>query len=317
MDLYEPICALINDKDLFNNTDFINFFIHNISDVIPYLESENDNLIISVPHPDIKKKLLKFKEIVNKDSVILYKQYLQSLVQKDVQIIIYGDPDYPPQLYSISDPPLLLYRKGTLKWIHNAVAIVGTRAPSEFGLYQAGLIGAHLSGLGYSVVSGLARGIDSAAHRGALSVNGNTIAILPGDIDTIYPPEHVDLAINVSGSGALLSEVSFFTKLHKGRFLLRNRLTSGVSSCVVVIESHGGGGTLQQVKTALKQGKKVFSLVPGEEGAGGKGFEELIRIGATPFSSYLEISEWLQHHPPTHVYPLSHTNKAISLSDFL
>lgn len=112
---------------------------------------------------------------------------------------------------------------------------------------------------GYTIVSGLASGIDTEAHRGALDAGGKTIAILAGHIDDIYPRSNYSLAQEIMQSGAIISEISAFVKTHKGRFISRNRLTSGISQCVIAVESHGGGGTLRQVTTAQSQGKPVFA----------------------------------------------------------
>jgi len=163
---------------------------------------------------------------------------------------------------------------------------------------------------GYKIVSGLARGTDTEAHCGALDVDGKTIAILAGHIDEVYPKENLKLVSDIVKSGAVFSEISTFEKTHKARFIERNRLTSGISECLIVIESNGNGGTLQQINLAVKQGRKVFAMEPLKtDTQATEGFKKFIKLGATPFDSPDVILEFLKNKKPE--------PRHVTLDDFL
>jgi len=173
------------------------------------------------------------------------------------------DPEYPAALRAIADPPQTLYVRGRLVEADRmAVAVVGARRASPYGVAVAEWLGRELARNGVTVVSGLARGIDAAAHRGALQGGGRTIAVLGCGVDIIYPPEHGRLVAQITGAGAVLSEYPPGTPPLKHQFPRRNRLISGLALGVVVVEGREDSGALITADCALDQGREVFA-VPG------------------------------------------------------
>jgi DNA processing protein len=191
-----------------------------------------------------------------------------------------NDPRFPTSLLAISDCPSALWYCGRLDAFDApAVAIVGSRAASAVALEMAARLAADLSRLGVVIVSGLARGVDSAAHRGALA-DGRTIAVLGSACDVIYPAEHAPLADRIAERGLVVSEYSPGTPPHRGQFPMRNRIISGLSRAVVVIEAHEKSGSLITARCALQQGRDVMA-VPGNPLTGrNRGGHALIRDGA-------------------------------------
>jgi DNA processing protein len=190
------------------------------------------------------------------------------------------DSRFPASLLAINDCPSELYYCGSLDAFDApAVAIIGSRAASAVALEMASRLAADLSRLGVVIVSGLARGVDSAAHRGALE-DGRTIAVLGSACDVIYPAEHASLAARIVEGGLLVSEYPPGTPPHRGRFPMRNRIISGLSRAVVVIEAHEKSGSLITARYALQQGREVMA-VPGNPLTGrNRGGHALIRDGA-------------------------------------
>jgi DNA processing protein len=207
--------------------------------------------------------------------------------------LAWNDPRYPTPLLAIPDFPPVLWFRGTLEALTGtAVAVVGSRAASHVGLEVASRIGAGLVGAGVVVVSGLARGVDSAAHRGALTT-GRTIAVLGSGIDRIYPPEHASLAAEISANGLVLSEYPPGTPPLAFHFPQRNRLISGLSRAVVVIEASDRSGSLITAGCALDQGRDVM-VVPGNVLSGrSRGGHALIRDGAKIVESADDIVQEL------------------------
>lgn len=197
-----------------------------------------------------------------------------------VEVIGITDPRYPCNLREIYDPPLVLYVKGELRQEdRNAVAIVGSRRCSSYGREFARRLASSLAEAGITVVSGLARGIDTEAHLGALEA-GRTIAVLGSGIDRIYPPENSNLAQRIASSGAILSEFPFGTPPERWNFPVRNRVISGLSLGVVVVEASAKSGALITARLALEQGRTVFA-VPGIAGSIlSQGTHRLIKEGA-------------------------------------
>ncbi len=199
----------------------------------------------------------------------------------DVGILEEGTPGYPGLLARIDDPPSLLFTRGSLLPCDAlSVAIVGARHATPYGLKVAERLAGGLARAGYTVVSGLARGIDAAAHRGALAAGGRTIAVLGSGVLNIYPPEHADLARDVIASGAVVSELPPLTEPTTGTFPQRNRIVSGLSLGVVVVQAAERSGALITARLAGEQGREVFA-VPGEiDCRMSRGSHRLIRDGA-------------------------------------
>ncbi len=192
-----------------------------------------------------------------------------------------GDAAYPPPLLPLSTAPPLLYFRGA--WIDadaNAVGIVGSRACTGYGKRVAAEIARGLARAGVTVVSGLARGIDGAAHRGALEAGGRTIAVLAGGLSSIYPPEHTELADEVASAGAVVTETPMTVAPQPGMFPARNRIISGLSRGIVVVEANIKSGALITVGHALEQGKEVFAVPGPTDSPASAGCLELIRKGA-------------------------------------
>ena len=197
-----------------------------------------------------------------------------------VLFLPWHDPAFPACLLAISDcPPGLWYRSDPSGLAGPAVAIVGSRAGSPVALETASALGERLAALGVVVVSGLARGVDSAAHEGALR-QGRTVAVLGSGVDWIYPPEHAGLATRIAASGAVVSEYPPGTPPLPFHFPMRNRIISGLSRAVVVIEASERSGSLITASCALEQGRDVMA-VPGNVLSGrNRGGHALIRDGA-------------------------------------
>jgi DNA processing protein len=197
-----------------------------------------------------------------------------------VEIVTCQDPSYPRPLMDLYDRPPLLYVKGSLQPGEVCVAVVGSRLASVYGKYTTEKLSRELALKGITVVSGLARGIDSAAHRGALAGRGRTIAVLGCGLDICYPPENEALADQIAASGALVTEFPFATPPNPPNFPARNRIISGLSYGVLVVEAGEKSGSLITAGIAAEQGRSVFA-VPGEIGAAGsRGTHRLIRQGA-------------------------------------
>lgn len=191
-------------------------------------------------------------------------KYLESIEKSGIKFLTVFDENYPKLLKQIYDPPTVIYYKGEiLPKDGRAVAVVGTRTPTGYGKLVAGRFASDLAVLGVTVVSGLARGADSEAHKAVISANGRTFAVLGGGLQNIYPPENTDLAGKISeGFGAVISETPFDQPYSKGLFPSRNRIISGLSLGVLVTEAAVGSGSLITARIALEQGRDVFA-VPG------------------------------------------------------
>lgn len=213
---------------------------------------------------------------------------------------------YPPLLKEIHDPPIGLYHKGTYAPDRPCVAIVGSRRTTLYGQTVAAKLGADLAGAGFCVVSGLARGIDTAAHEGALSAGGKTVAVLGHGIDSVYPPENLPLFRRIAQDGALLTEFPFARRADRQTFAMRNRIVSGMSVALIVVESDIDGGSMITAKFAGDQGRLVFA-VPGRiDQASSAGCHQLIRDGAallTSVDDLLSELSYLDGLRPTAIMP--------------
>lgn len=217
------------------------------------------------------------------------------LEQKHVRALFRGDENYPELLDAIDDPPYLLYYVGGLQSLRRPmVAIVGTRNPSRYGREMASLLAQGLAEVGVGVISGLARGIDSCAHEGALKAQGVTVAVLGSGLNVCYPPEKAPLlrAI-VAGGGLALSEYPLDAEPAVYHFPHRNRVISGLSHGLVFVEGKVPSGGMITVDLALRQGREVFA-VPGQVGtAGAQGPHAILREGAKLATCAQDILEEL------------------------
>jgi DNA processing protein len=219
----------------------------------------------------------------------------ERLAQAGAVFITTRDEGYPKMLKEIHDPPIGLYRKGGYLFEQPCIAIVGSRRTTLYGQSVAKKLGTELARLGFCVVSGLARGIDTAAHEGALAVGGRTAAVLGTGIDIIYPSENLALYRRIAETGAILSEFPFGRKADKQSFAMRNRIVSGICEGVVVVESDVQGGAMITARFAGEHGRLIFA-VPGRiDQATSRGCHQLIRDGATLLAGVDDILSELNY----------------------
>lgn len=232
--------------------------------------------------------------IIDCDRQKVLERELKLIEEHDVKILSYFDKDYPANLKEIYDPPVILYVKGGLvPEDRYSIAVVGSRRASRYGLETAQRIGFELSARGLTVVSGLARGIDAAGHKGALKAKGRTIAVLGSGLANTYPPEHQGLADEITENGAVVSEFPMACEPYKDNFPRRNRIISGLSLGVIVVEAAKNSGALITTDFALEQGRELFA-VPGQARAvTSSGTNALIRQGAKLVESADDVIEEL------------------------
>ena len=198
-----------------------------------------------------------------------------------IAILTLDDQDYPERLRLIPDPPRVLYCLGaTLPQDEAGIAVVGARAATAYGRTVAERLGRELAAAGVTVISGLARGIDGCAHRGAIAGGGRTLAVLGSGLDRIYPPEHARLASGIAAQGALLSEYPLGSEPEPWHFPLRNRVISGLARGVVVVEAAVRSGALGTADMALEQSREVFAVPGPITSPTSAGTNRLIRQGA-------------------------------------
>jgi DNA processing protein len=225
-----------------------------------------------------EKTILAIKEFPAEKMAV---EELKKATDLGVDIVTVRDPEYPKNLLQIYDPPPILYVRGERGGRDPLmIAIVGSRSGSSYGRAVTRRISKELASAGVTVVSGMARGIDTYAHLGALEVGGSTIAVFGCGIDVIYPPENKKLFTDIINHGAVISEFSLSTPPEGKHFPRRNRIISGVSLGVVIVEATADSGSLITASHALEQGREVFA-VPGNVGmATSKGTNRLIKQGA-------------------------------------
>jgi len=197
------------------------------------------------------------------------------------RLLCHGEADYPQMLLDLPDAPPILWALGDVSLLNRpSVAMVGARNASSLGVRMARRLGQGLSGAGFCVVSGLARGIDAAAHAAALEGDGRTVAVMAGGVDVIYPPENAALAADIAAKGCLISEHPPGLEPQARHFPLRNRIVAGMARAVVVVEAAAKSGSLITARAALDYGREVLS-VPGHPfDARASGCNMLIRDGA-------------------------------------
>ena len=219
---------------------------------------------------------------------------MEKLLKAGVQALTWNDASYPPRLKEIHDPPPVLYVRGEiLPEDERSVAVVGTRKATAYGREAAGTLARDLAGSGVTIVSGLARGIDSIAHRAALEGEGRTIAVFGCGLDVIYPPEHRRLASDILERGVLVSEWPLGTRPKSTHFPLRNRIISGMTLGTLVVEAPMGSGALWTVRHALEQNREVFCVPGSIFSPVSKGTNALIQDGAKLVMSHTDILEEL------------------------
>ncbi len=217
------------------------------------------------------------------------------LEQHGVQVFVQGHDGYPPRLTTLDNAPHLLYCKGNLLPIdEKSIGIVGSRSCTSYGKRMTQLLAEGLARMGWTVISGLARGIDGVAHQAALDAGGRTIAVLANGLSTVYPPEHKDLAQAVASHGAVITETPMTVAPQAGMFPARNRIISGLSRAVVVVEANARSGALITATHAAEQGREVFAFPGNADSPASAGCLELIRKGVRLIRNLDDLLEDLQ-----------------------
>ena len=244
------------------------------------------------------EELIQVPQIGEKTAHKIYQQFseidpeaeIRRAAALKIKVITQADEQYPTSLRSLYNAPLALYVRGELREEDaQAVAVVGSRAASSYGLNTADRLAYQMAQRGITVVSGLARGIDCAAHEGALKGGGRTLAVLGGAIDEIYPPEHAELADRIVRHGALISEYPMGRSADRTTFPYRNRIISGLSLGTLVVESEEKGGSLHTAEAAMEQGRSVMAVPGRVDLPSSKGAHGLIKNGARLVESVEDI----------------------------
>lgn len=251
------ILTLLNTPNIGRKTVLYTFnydlLIKNTVDLIDLLiEVKKDHPRVVIPTED---QLLKAEAVAN--------EIIEKSDQQDIKIIPITHKTYPERYKSLEDAPILIYAKGNIKALNSSrsVAIVGTREPTEYGIRAGEILATNFASNKFVVVSGLALGCDTVAHKGCLKVHGTTVAVLAGGLDKIYPKENRDLASEIlEKNGCLISEYPVGTSPRGNFFVERDRLQSGLSQAVIVIETDVKGGTMHTVGFALKQKRYLACL---------------------------------------------------------
>ncbi len=219
---------------------------------------------------------------------------LDNLNKTGVKLVKFGDKDYPELLKQIHDAPVILYIKGNIEEEDKySLAIVGSRLSTTYGRCIADKLSGELSSIGFTIISGMARGIDSVAHKSAIKRGGRTIAVLGSGIDVIYPPENAGLGEKIIEHGSVISEFPPKTKPNRENFPVRNRLISGLSLGVLVIEASIKSGSLITANYALEQGREVFAIPGNIMSNNTLGTHKLIQKGAKLVHNVDDIIEEL------------------------
>ena len=228
------------------------------------------------------------------------KPTLDWLKKDNAHIVTLADSEYPQKLLEISNPPAVLYAIGNLPWLnHPSLAIVGSRSATPQGEKNAEEFSASLCHLGLCVVSGMALGIDGAAHRGALKANGATIAVVGTGLDIVYPARHRDLAHKIAERGLIISEFPLGTPSKAQNFPRRNRLISGLSLGCLVVEANIDSGSLITARLSTEQGREVFAIPGSIHSPVAKGCHQLIKQGAKLVENTQDILEEIKNLLPT------------------
>ncbi|MFW6007321.1 MAG: DNA-processing protein DprA [Halanaerobiales bacterium] len=232
------------------------------------------------------------KVIKQRNKIDLNKEMV-NIRKKDINFIILNDKKYPEILKQIYDPPPVIFYKGKLDFNQPAVAVIGSRKCTGYGRRVAETISKKLARNGITIVSGMARGIDTCSHQGAIAGNGKTIAVLGSGLDVIYPAENKNLFKKIQNQGVVISEFPPGTKPISGNFPRRNRIISGLSLGTVVVEASTRSGSLITADLALEQGREVFAVPGNISRASSRGTNNLIKKGAKIVTKVSDITEEL------------------------
>jgi len=241
------------------------------------------------------------QKITDGVDIEIIKPTLDWLKKDNAHLVTLADSSYPQHLLEINNPPAILYAIGHLQWLnHPTIAMVGSRSATPQGEKNAEDFAMSLCDQGLCVVSGMALGIDGAAHRGALKSNGATIAVVGTGLDIVYPARHRDLAHKIAERGLIISEFPLGTPSKAQNFPRRNRIISGLSLGCLVIEANVDSGSLITARLAAEQGREVFAIPGSIHSPVSKGCHQLIKQGAKLVESTTDILEELKNLLPEH-----------------
>jgi len=306
------LLACLNDVHALKKREYVRHFSDRTALQTFYTDSFESGADTTTAYADLPAPLLqKVIDIRSRCLLDFYTDIIRNYQQSGIRILPVYDPDYPKKLLDLNDPPFMIYEKGSGDTLTKpAVAIVGTRNISPESIGKIREIVEFFVSRGYVIVSGLARGTDAHAHAAALDCGGATIAVLPGDLTNIVPKENQELSQRIITSGSLVSEVTDLVKMHKGRYIERNRITSALSDAVIVIETGKSGGSIRQAEIARKQGKTLYSVKPDPANA-----EAM--AGHTTLTSMSAISiESPQDFIPYFARKQNHISRMTTLADF-
>lgn len=232
------------------------------------------------------------RERLTAKAVRTARDHIVRMRKTGIRMVPYWDADYPEGLSRIANPPLILYVRGQWEPNQRSIAVVGSRNASNAGLEIAREFSEEVAARGFAVVSGLAFGVDAAAHEGALGGSGRTVAVLPTNPLRITPKTHTALAAQIVATGSLIGEATPDIPPQKVRYIERNRITSGLADSLVVIEADEGGGAFHQARFALAQGKRVYVIDrrTSRPSAVAAGASALIRMGGQAVEDITSLS---------------------------
>lgn len=242
------------------------------------------------------------------------KKELENLYCRHINIVTFNDPDYPPLLKHIADAPPFLTYLGTMDNTAPCIAIVGSRTATSYGLNTAGNLACKLAKTGFQIVSGMARGIDTAAHKGALNANGKTIAVLGSGLNNIYPKENKNLFNTISQNGTVFSEFKLDAEPLAANFPRRNRIIAGLSCGTIVVEAAKRSGSLITARLAGEYNREVFAVPGSIASKKSEGTHSLLKQGAKLVETEIDIIDELHHliHPKNKKLTANPLQKQIS-----
>ncbi|MEW9667623.1 DNA-processing protein DprA [Ammoniphilus sp. 3BR4] len=261
--------------------------------ILPHLEEiASHSTSIHYPFPNIPNLSVKRIEKMKQLTAVQVQEIKQKLLEARIHTITILDSTYPPLLREIHDPPFVLYARGKLELLTKpGIAVVGTRMPTPYGRQVAFRLAEEVDRAGFAVLSGLAKGVDAEAHKGSLAVNGHTVALLGSGINVIYPRQNEELYRKIQERGLILSEYPPGYPSHPLHFPARNRLISGLSLGVLVVEAAVKSGSAITVRCALEQGKDVLAVPGSIFSPLSQGTNRLIQEGAKLVTSIADILE--------------------------
>jgi len=266
----------------------LNALLHHFGDARTAWSSSAADLKAAGLSPRLAERICAARENADLDRI------WEELAARGIRVLTWADEDYPRRLQEIDQPPPVLYVRGQLLPEDAfAVAIVGTRRITPYGRQITDELASHLAAQGITIVSGLARGVDAAAHSAAIRAGGRTIAVLGSGVDRVYPPEHRALAEKIQQQGALVSDYPVGAAPDAANFPPRNRIISGLSLAVIVVEAGETSGALITAGFAAEQGREVFAVPGSVLAPQSKGTNRLIQTGAQPLLSAQDVLQAL------------------------